>query len=118
MSVVERLLKEQKEREARRNAVFAAAKELPLEDRCEVAVGVIALLPPEELHRVVTQLIRHVEKKAEQTEAEAKPAPPTAELPKVSPVPEWAEGRFARSRRSTSRLRSKSTSGTRFNSSA
>jgi hypothetical protein len=86
MSVVERLLKEQKDREARRNEVFAAAKALPLEDRCEVAVAVIAQLPAEDLHRVVTQLIRHVEKQAEQTEVATKPAP-TAELPKVSPAP-------------------------------
>lgn len=81
MSVVERLLNEQKEREAKRNRAFAAVKELPLDDRCNVAVAVIAELPPGDLHKVVAQLIRHVEKQAEQGEAAPKASEPTVELP-------------------------------------
>jgi hypothetical protein len=65
MSLVEQLLKASKEREKRRDASILAVKELPLEDRCAAAVAIVTELPSENLHNVLTQLIRYVETQGE-----------------------------------------------------
>jgi hypothetical protein len=94
MSLVEQLLKASKEREKRRDASILAVKELPLEDRCAAAVAIVTELPSENLHNVLTQLIRYVETQGERKATNEGLAKSAASAKEASGTPPHVAGRM------------------------
>jgi hypothetical protein len=94
MSLVEQLLKASKEREKRRDASILAVKELPLEDRCAAAVAIVTELPSENLHNVLTQLIRYVETQGERKATNESFAKGAASVKEANGTPPHVAGRM------------------------